>query len=87
MGKVQVRTRQEEKKVIVSVSDTGIGISEDDLPRMFERFYKTDKSRTTGGTGLGLSIAKHIVQAHGGQIWVESREGKGSTFSFSLPRP
>ncbi len=84
-GKIAISARLEGKKVIISVTDTGIGISQDDLPRMFERFYKTDKSRATGGTGLGLSIAKHIVQAHGGEISVQSQEGKGSTFSFSLP--
>ena len=74
----------------VSVEDTGAGIPPDDLPRIFERFYKVDKARTggrelEGGTGLGLAIAKHIVQAHGGQIWAESEYGEGSTFYFTLP--
>jgi two-component system phosphate regulon sensor histidine kinase PhoR len=67
------------------VRDTGIGIPLDDIARIFERFYRVDKSRTGSGTGLGLSIAKHIVEAHGGRIWVESVEGRGSTFYFSIP--
>lgn len=70
--------------VVVSVSDTGVGIPAADLPRIFERFYKADRSRSGGGTGLGLAIAKHTVQAHGGQIWAESTESAGSTFFFSL---
>jgi two-component system phosphate regulon sensor histidine kinase PhoR len=69
----------------VSVADTGIGIAAQDMPRVFERFYKADRARSGGGTGLGLAIAKHVVQGHGGRIWVESREGKGSTFYFTLP--
>ncbi|MCM8756432.1 MAG: cell wall metabolism sensor histidine kinase WalK [Candidatus Omnitrophica bacterium] len=71
----------------VDISDTGIGISEKDIPRIFERFYRVDKgrSRQLGGTGLGLSIVKHIIQAHRGQVWVNSELGKGSTFSFTIP--
>lgn len=71
--------------VTVQVADTGVGIAHDDLPRIFERFYKADRARSGGGTGLGLAIAKHIVQAHGGTIWAESVPSKGSSFSFTLP--
>ena len=72
--------------VIVEVADTGYGISERDLPRIFERFYKADRSRgRTGGTGLGLSIARHLVESHKGVIWAESVEGRGSTFRFTIP--
>jgi two-component system phosphate regulon sensor histidine kinase PhoR len=80
-----VSTNVDRESVIVNVSDTGIGISKEDLPHVFERFYKADKARPRGGSGLGLAIAKHAVQAHGGSIWGRSEEGKGSTFSFSLP--
>jgi two-component system phosphate regulon sensor histidine kinase PhoR len=73
--------------VLVRVTDTGIGIPSQDLPRIFERFYKVDRARTrnSSGTGLGLAIAKHLVEGHGGRIWVLSREGRGSTFCFTLP--
>ncbi len=69
------------------VRDTGIGIPEEDLPRLFERFYRVDKarSRELGGTGLGLSIVKHLVAAHNGTTSVQSRLHEGSTFSFCLP--
>ena len=72
-------------EVRFAVRDTGIGIPVDDVPRIFERFYRVDKSRTGSGTGLGLSIAKHIVEAHKGRIWAESIEGQGSTFYFTIP--
>ncbi len=76
-----------ETAVRFSVQDDGIGIPAADLPRIFERFYKSDRARTRsrGGTGLGLAIARHIVQAHNGRIWATSKEGKGSTFYFTLP--
>jgi two-component system phosphate regulon sensor histidine kinase PhoR len=84
-GKVVISTEQSRESVIAKVSDTGIGISKEDLPHIFERFFKADKSRSNSGTGIGLAIAKHTVQAHRGNIWAQSEEGKGSTFSFSLP--
>jgi two-component system phosphate regulon sensor histidine kinase PhoR len=84
-GEVAISAAASGDEVVVSVRDTGVGISADDLPRIFERFYKADQARRSGGTGLGLSIAKHIVQAHGGRIWADSAEGKGSIFHFSLP--
>jgi two-component system phosphate regulon sensor histidine kinase PhoR len=79
--------RFNENKLVASVSDTGVGIPPDDLTRVFERFYKVDKARTgnEAGTGLGLAISKHIVQAHGGDIWAESKFGSGSTFFFTIP--
>jgi len=72
-------------EVRFAVRDTGIGIPMDDVPRIFERFYRVDKSRAGSGTGLGLSIAKHIIEAHKGRIWAESVEGQGSTFYFVIP--
>jgi two-component system phosphate regulon sensor histidine kinase PhoR len=72
-------------EVRFGVRDTGIGIPPEDIPRIFERFYRVDKSRAGSGTGLGLSIAKHIVEAHKGKIWAESVEGQGSTFYFTIP--
>lgn len=76
---------REDESVVVKVTDTGVGIAYEDQPRIFERFYKADRARSGGGTGLGLAIAKHIVQAHSGRIWVDSKPGKGSTFYFTLP--
>ena len=84
-GKVTVTAEAGEKSVAMSVTDTGIGIAYEHVPHVFERFYKIDRSRKDEGSGLGLAIAKHIVQAHGGEMWVKSREGEGSTFTFSLP--
>ena len=89
------RTPDEENTLMLWVRDTGVGISEEDLPRIFERFYKVDRARTrstpdqqanvSGGTGLGLAIARHLVETHGGHIWAESKQGRGSTFRFTLP--
>jgi two-component system phosphate regulon sensor histidine kinase PhoR len=85
-GSIQLRVFQQEQFVQVDVEDTGIGIEAKHIPRLFERFYRVDKarSRDLGGTGLGLSIVKHIVQYHGGDVFVKSRPGEGSTFSFTL---
>jgi len=88
-GRVIVSAVEKDSKDIqFSVQDNGIGIPKEDLSRIFERFYRVDKGRSKelGGTGLGLSIVKHLVQAHGGKVWVESQMGKGSTFCFTLPK-
>lgn len=84
-GEITVFLKPQEKMVCFGVKDTGIGISAEMLPRVFERFYKTDPSRSDRGTGLGLSIARHLVEAHSGRIWAESQKGKGSTFYFTIP--
>ena len=84
-GVVRVSASEVDEVVRISVQDTGIGIADDDLERIFERFYKSDKSRSSTGTGLGLAIARHIVELHGGTIRAESVLGRGSTFSFTLP--
>jgi len=84
-GSIYIRVSKQESDVLFAVSDTGIGIPADELPRIFERFYKVNKARDDEGTGLGLAISRHIIAAHGGKIWVESVEGKGSAFFFTLP--
>ena len=86
-GQIMVSAEAKESEVVVVVSDTGIGIPEADQSRIFERFYRVDvaRSREVGGTGLGLSISKHLVEAHGGRLWVESEVGNGSQLQFSLP--
>jgi two-component system, OmpR family, sensor histidine kinase SenX3 len=85
---VLVNTKGVEEVVEISVVDQGIGIPEDEVNRIFERFYRVDpaRHRSTGGTGLGLSIVKHVAATHGGDIRVWSVEGQGSTFTLSLPR-
>jgi two-component system phosphate regulon sensor histidine kinase PhoR len=84
-GEITLKAEAVSGGVGFSVRDTGVGIPSDSLSRIFERFYRVDKSRTGSGTGLGLSISKHIVEAHGGRIWAESREGEGSAFHFVIP--
>jgi two-component system phosphate regulon sensor histidine kinase PhoR len=86
-GKIVLSAETRGDEVIVTVADTGIGIPQADQPRIFERFYRVDvaRSREAGGTGLGLSISKHLMEAQGGRIWVESEVGVGSKFHFSIP--
>ncbi|MCX7703971.1 MAG: ATP-binding protein [Planctomycetota bacterium] len=87
-GSVTVEVRSENRQIFVEVTDTGIGIEKEHLPRIFERFYRVDKSRSRdlGGTGLGLSIVKHVVSAYGGEVSVQSEPGKGSKFTVALPQ-
>jgi two-component system phosphate regulon sensor histidine kinase PhoR len=84
-GRIELAAEQAGDMIQFSVRDTGAGISTESLPRIFERFYKADQSRTGGGTGLGLAITRHLVEAHGGRVWAESVEGQGATFYFTLP--
>jgi len=84
-GNIVVSAYPERGRIVFKVADTGVGIEPEALQRIFERFYKTDRARSSGGTGLGLSIAKHIIEGHGGRIWVESEIGLGSSFYFTLP--
>lgn len=87
-GKVIIKTNQLDEKVLVDVEDDGVGIKKEDLDRIFERFYRVEKSRARhkGGTGLGLAIVKHIIEAHNETITAQSKPGKGTTFTFSLSR-
>jgi two-component system phosphate regulon sensor histidine kinase PhoR len=88
-GNVWIDAKTDDKSnIVISVKDDGPGIPPEARERIFERFYRIDKarSREQGGTGLGLSIVKHIVQSHGGKVWVESRFGSGSTFLFTIPQ-
>ncbi len=86
-GDIVLSAEAHESEVVFTVSDTGIGIPQAEQARIFERFYRVDaaRSREAGGTGLGLAIAKHLIEAQGGRIWVESEIGKGSQFHFSVP--
>lgn len=84
---ITVGLADDDKNVLVSVRDTGEGITQNRLLHLFDRFYRVDAARirVTGGSGLGLSIARQVIESHGGTLWVESALGVGSTFSFSLP--
>lgn len=87
-GRITVKASAHNNEIVISVTDNGAGIPKAEQERIFERFYRVDagRSRELGGTGLGLSIAKHLADAHGGRIQVESELGRGSTFSVFLPR-
>ncbi len=85
-GRIDVTMRDAPHRILVQVSDTGVGISEHDLPRIFERFFRCDQSRSQAGTGLGLSLARAVARAHGGDITAESVLGQGSTFTITLPK-
>ena len=87
-GKITISVvKKNQKEIQFSIQDNGVGIPKEDLPRIFERFYRVDKGRSQelGGTGLGLSIVKHLISAHGGRVWAESQLGEGSIFYFTLP--
>jgi signal transduction histidine kinase len=86
-GEIRVKTRAADGSFLISISDNGPGIAPADQQKIFEEFQQVDgsSSRAKGGTGLGLAIAKRIIEMHGGRIWVESKVGAGSTFTFSLP--
>jgi len=87
-GEITLMARRRDQPIVLSVSDNGIGISKDDLPRIFERFYRVDKARShdsVRGTGLGLAIVKHIAQLHGGHVEAESEIEKGTTIRVVLP--
>jgi signal transduction histidine kinase len=85
-GRVTVDAAQEEGRAVLRVSDTGAGIPADELPRIWERLFRGDASRTERGLGLGLSLVKAIVEAHGGTVAVESEVGRGTTFTVALPK-
>ena len=87
-GSINITASDEGSLVKVTVEDTGSGIPEEDLPKVFERFYRVEKTRSRdfGGTGLGLSIARKVIESHGGSIWIESKQGSGTVVNFTLPR-
>jgi two-component system, OmpR family, phosphate regulon sensor histidine kinase PhoR len=85
-GTIDVRAEASGEDVTICVQDSGLGIPREEQARVFERFYKADRARSGGGTGLGLAIARHIVEGHGGRIWLESAAGQGTTFRFTVPR-
>jgi two-component system phosphate regulon sensor histidine kinase PhoR len=84
-GSIEASAYRDKENIVFYVRDSGIGIPQKDLERIFERFYKTDRSRSERGTGLGLSISRHLVESHSGKIWAESKPGTSSTFYFSIP--
>jgi signal transduction histidine kinase len=85
-GSITLSAQLQNGMIEVRVKDTGAGIPQEHLTHIFERFYKVDRARRDGGTGLGLAIVKQIVEAHRGEAWVESQEGVGSTFIFTIPK-
>ena len=86
-GLIKISAKADNESVRVCISDNGVGIPKKDLPRIFERFYRVEKtrSRNFGGTGLGLSIVRKVVEGHGGRIWIESEPGSGTKVYFTLP--
>jgi len=85
-GSITLSAEEEEGWAVIKVADTGIGISSEHLPHIFERFYTVDSSRSANGTGLGLSIARQIVEKHGGKIEIQSEPNRGTTFTVRLPK-
>jgi two-component system phosphate regulon sensor histidine kinase PhoR len=83
-GEIKMTAYEQDSSIVFAIKDTGVGIPSEDLERIFERFYKSDRARSSSGTGLGLAISRHLVEAHGGIIWAESIETRGSTFFFTL---
>jgi len=84
-SRITVKAEAKDAELLVQVTDRGTGIAEDAFPYLFDRFYRAKTALRAQGTGLGLHISKEIIEAHGGRIWVESKVGEGSTFSFNLP--